>query len=166
MLNVKWIDDIKINLGDQIVMMKKMLYVFELNANLFSISTFNRRGFVIIFNEKTVEIQNKSILIVIEIVKNRMYMLQSINTTFLSSEAKIPEKLKETINFWYNLWWDEWSHSWKKRGYYFWKKRAGHFSTVTWTFRTREIDSIENAVYADARHECDQRFWRFRLQGM
>ena len=81
------------------MMMKKMLYVSELNANLFFISTLNRREFVVIFNEKIVEIKNKSILIVIEIAKNRMYMLQSISTAFLSSEAKIPEKLKKTIIF-------------------------------------------------------------------
>ena len=99
MLNAKWIDDIKVNLGDQIIMMKEMLYVFELNANLFFISIFNRRGFVVTFNEKIVEIKNKDILIVIEIVKGRMYMLQSVSTAFLNSEAKIPEKLEETIIF-------------------------------------------------------------------
>ena len=76
-------------------MMKKMLYVSELNANLFSISTFNRRGFVVTFNEKNVEIRNKNILIVIGIAKDKMYILQSISMAFLSSEAKIPKKLKK-----------------------------------------------------------------------
>ena len=99
MLNAKWIDDIKVNLSDQIVMMKKVLYVFGLNANLFSISAFNRRRFVIIFNEKIVEIRSKGILIVTGIVKGRMYMLQSASTAFLSSEAKISEKLEETVTF-------------------------------------------------------------------
>ena len=78
-------------------MMKKMLYVSELNANLLFISTFNRREFVVIFNEKSVEIRNKNTLIVIEIAKGRMYMLQSISTTLLSNETKIPKKIEKTI---------------------------------------------------------------------
>ena len=91
-LNARWIDDIKIKLNDQLMMMKKMLYVFELNANLFSISILNRREFVVTFNEKIVEIKNKNILIVIEIARGKMYKLQLISTAFLNSEAKIPKK--------------------------------------------------------------------------
>ena len=86
-------------LNDQLMMIKKMLYVFELNANLLFISILNRRGFVVIFNEKTVEIKNKNILIIIEIVRGRMYMLQSASTTLLNSETKISKKLKKTIIF-------------------------------------------------------------------
>ena len=78
-------------------MIKKVLYVFELNANLLFISTLNRREFVVTFNEKTVEIKSKNTLIVIEIVRGRMYMLQSVNTALLNSETKIPERLKETV---------------------------------------------------------------------
>ena len=37
---------------------------------------------------------------------------------------------------------------------------------MTWTFKTRGINSIENAAYANVKHECDQHFWWFWLQSM
>ena len=99
MLHVKWIDDIVVDLNGQKVQMKNVLHVSKLNANLLSISVFNRRKFEISFAKNEMQIRNKNILIVNEIVKGRMYLLRSSNRIFFSNDAEIPKILKNTKVF-------------------------------------------------------------------
>ena len=98
-LHVKWIGDIEIELNGQTMQMKNVLYVSKLNANFLSISVFNRRRFEISFAKNEMQIRNKDILIVSEIVKNRMYLLRSSNRAFFNNDAEIPKILKNTKTF-------------------------------------------------------------------
>lgn len=76
----------RINLNDQIVRIIKILHVFKLNANLFSILTWNQRGYKILFFKNKVKIRSNNIVIVIKIVRGKIYLLCSINETFFSIE--------------------------------------------------------------------------------
>ena len=138
------------------MMMKKMLYVFELNATLFSISTLNWREFVVTFNEGTIEIKNKRILIVIEIVNSKMYMLQSINTAFLNNEAKIPKKLKKNDYSWCYFWKKKAGYNlWKKKQVIFrlWHERLGHLRSIQLKMLSMQMLSM-NAINISDDFDC------------
>ena len=90
------IDDVRVFLKGHIIKMKKMLHVSELNANLFSISIFDKRDFNVLFKKGVVEIRSKNTLMIIEIMKRKMYLFRSIDRALLISE--ISETAPETIS--------------------------------------------------------------------
>ena len=85
-LRANGIDDVKVFLRGHIIKMKKMLHVLGLDANLFSISIFDRKGFNVLFRKGVVEIQSKNTLMATEIMKGRMYLLRSADRALLISE--------------------------------------------------------------------------------
>ena len=91
-LKIHEIDKIRIDLKNQSIAMTNVLYVFDFDANLLSISALNKKDFSIMFHKKKFEMRKKNILIVTEIVKRKMYFLRTIETTFWIVEKKISEK--------------------------------------------------------------------------
>lgn len=90
-LQARWINDVRISLNDQIVRMTKVLHMLELNANLLSILTLNRRGYKVLFFKNKIEIRSSDTVIAIEIVRGRMYLFRSIDKALFSTK-----KLKNT----------------------------------------------------------------------
>ena len=81
-LKIHEIDEIKIDLKNQSIVITNVLYVFDFDANLLFISVLNKKNFSIIFYKKKIEMRKKNILIVTKIVKKKMYFLRTIETTF------------------------------------------------------------------------------------
>lgn len=81
------IDEMKVFLKNHIIKMKKMLHVPELNANLFSISTFDKKDFNVLFDEKSVCIRSENITIAIGIMRRKMYFFCLAEKILLISEV-------------------------------------------------------------------------------
>ena len=100
-MKISAIDDVRFDLKNQMINIKNMLLMLDLNANFLFISALNRKRFEFMFSKKVVEIRKKDILIATEFMKDRMYHLQSTNVAFYTSEteksAPISEKSVEAI---------------------------------------------------------------------
>ena len=53
------IDEIRINLKNQSIAITNVLYVFDFDANLLSISVLNKKDFSIMFHKKKLKCENK-----------------------------------------------------------------------------------------------------------
>ena len=62
--------------------------MFDLNANLLSILTLNRKGLSVMFHKNDVKMRRKGTLMTTGIVKGRMYFLRTANIAFLIIEEK------------------------------------------------------------------------------
>ena len=58
-LKIHEIDKIKIDLKNQSVIMTNVLYVFDFDANLLSISVLNRKNFSVMFHKKKLKCEKK-----------------------------------------------------------------------------------------------------------
>ena len=58
-LKIYEIDEIKINLKNQSIVITNVLYVFDCDANLFSISVLNKKNFSIMFYKKKLKCEKK-----------------------------------------------------------------------------------------------------------
>ena len=87
-LKARAIGDVQVDLRRRFITMRNVLLMFDLNANLFSISTLNRKGFTVLFIKDGVEIKREDILIATKIVRRRMYLLRTVVTAFYIIEGK------------------------------------------------------------------------------
>ena len=78
-LKIHEIDEIRIDLKSQLVVITDVLYVFNFDANLLSISVLNRKNFLIMFHKKKIEMRKKNILIVTKIVKKNVFFTHDRN---------------------------------------------------------------------------------------
>ena len=62
--------------------------MFNLNANLLSISILNWKDLSVMFHKDDVEVRKKDTLMTTGIVRGRMYFLRTINIAFLIIEEK------------------------------------------------------------------------------
>ena len=99
-LKIHEIDEIRIDLKNQSVAMTNVLYVFDFDANLLFISILNKKHFSIMFHKKKIEMRKKNILIVIKIVKKKMYFLRTIETTLWIVEKKFQKNSFLIVNQW------------------------------------------------------------------
>ena len=107
-LHAQGIGDVKVNINSQLIQMKDVLYVPDLDTNLLSISALNQNRFSVLFTGSEVEIRQKGILIASRVLKGRMYLLQSSQVAFFTKEVsdslEIPTNKMLAL---YRLW-----HSW------------------------------------------------------
>ena len=96
-LKIRAIGDVQIDLRGRFVIMKKMLLMLDLNANLLSISALNRRDLTVLFTKGGVKIRKKNILIATEIVKERMYLLRTAVTALYIIEEKETSDSKDSM---------------------------------------------------------------------
>ena len=87
-LKAQGIDEIKFDLEKKSIVMKNVLWVFDLNANLLSISTLNRKSLSVIFHKNDVKMRKKSILMITGIAREKMYFLRTANIALLIIEEK------------------------------------------------------------------------------
>lgn len=66
--------------------MTKVLHVLRLDANLLSISVLNRRDYNVLFFKNKIEIRSNNIVIIIEIVRDKIYLFCSIDQALFSIE--------------------------------------------------------------------------------
>ena len=99
-LKAQGIGEIKFDLGGKSIVMKDVLWVSDLNANLLSISALNRKGLSVMFHKDDVEVRKKGILVATGIARGRMYFLRTANIALLITEggSKIPEKSETAPN--------------------------------------------------------------------
>ena len=94
------IDEIRIDLKNQSVVMTNVLYVSDFDANLLSISVLNRKDFSVIFHKKKIEMRKKNILIVTEIVKKKCIFYVRSKRHFESSKKKFQKNSFLIVNQW------------------------------------------------------------------
>ena len=87
-LKARAIGDVQIDLRERFVIMKKVLLMLGLNANLLSISALNRRGLTVLFTKSGVEIRRKDTLIATGIARGRMYLLRTAVTALYITEGE------------------------------------------------------------------------------
>ena len=85
-LKIHEIDEIKIDLKNQSIVMTNVLYVFDFDANLLFISILNKKDFSIVFRKKKIEMRKKNILIVTKIVKKKSIFYVRSKRHFESSK--------------------------------------------------------------------------------
>ena len=92
------IDEIRINLKNQSVVMTNVLYVFDFDANLLSISALNKKSFSVMFHKKKIEMRKKNILIVTKIVKKKCIFYVRSKRHFESSKKKFQKNSFLIVN--------------------------------------------------------------------
>ena len=87
-LKIHKIDEIRIDLKNQSIIMTDVLYVSDFDANLLFISVLNKKNFSIMFHKKKIEMRKKNILIVTKIVKKKCIFYVRSKRHFESSKKK------------------------------------------------------------------------------
>ena len=93
----------KVNINGQLIRIKDVLYVPDLDANLSSISALNRNGFRVLFTGSEVEIQRKGVLVASGVLKGKTYLLQSSQVVFFTKE--VSDSLETLTNKMLALYW-------------------------------------------------------------
>ena len=78
--------------------MTNVLYVFNFDANLLSISALNKKGFSVMFYKKKIEMRKKDFLIVIKIVKKKYNFYARSKRHFESSRKKFQKNSFLIVN--------------------------------------------------------------------
>ena len=97
-LKIHEIHEIKIDLKNQSVAMTDVLYVFDFDANLLSISVLNKKDFSVMFHKKKIEMRKKNILIVTKIVKKKCIFYVRSKRHFESSKKKFQKNSFLIVN--------------------------------------------------------------------
>ena len=97
-LKIYEIDEIRINLKNQSIVMTDVLYVSDFDANLLFILVLNRKNFLITFHKKEIEMQKKNILIVTKIVKKKCIFYARSKRHFESSKKKFQKNSFLIVN--------------------------------------------------------------------
>ena len=87
-LKIHEIDEIRIDLKNQSIVITNVLYMFDFDANLLFISVLNKKNFSIMFHKKKIEMRKKNILIVTKIVKKKCIFYVRSKRHFESSKKK------------------------------------------------------------------------------
>ena len=85
-LHARSIGNVKFDLDGQTIIMKEVLHVPDLDANLLSISALNRKGFSVLFKKHGVEIRRRGTLVARGVLKGKMYLLHNSQVALLTTE--------------------------------------------------------------------------------
>lgn len=88
-LHARRIGSVEFDLDDQTILMREVLHVPDLNANLLSIAALNRNGLNVLFRTDGVEIRRGNTLVARGVLKGKMYLLHASQTGLLGTDVKV-----------------------------------------------------------------------------